>query len=116
VNALREECWAISDDAAGNQRQALALAERLGLPVRPLELAPRAPWAWFAPRLILGGARALPGAESLRAAQQDAGGDLVPPVQVEQGVGGEPARGPLPFAEIAGQLGAVLVHRCVLAR
>lgn len=66
MNALREECWAISDAAAGNQRQALALAERLGLPVRPLELAPRAPWAWFAPRLVLGGSLALPPDERAR--------------------------------------------------
>jgi hypothetical protein len=63
VNALREECWAIADAAAGNQRQALALAERLGLPVRPLVLEPRAPWSWFAPRVTLGGSLALPRAE-----------------------------------------------------
>lgn len=54
------ECWAITDHAAGNQRQALALAERLGLPVRHLVLEPRAPWSWFAPRLITGGRLALP--------------------------------------------------------
>ena len=59
VNALREECWAISDHAAGNQRQALALAERLGMPVRLLVLEPRAPWAWLAPRLAFGGPLAL---------------------------------------------------------
>jgi mitochondrial fission protein ELM1 len=59
VSALREECWAITDEAAGNQRQALALAERLGLPVRPLVLEPRGPWAWLAPRLVLGGELAL---------------------------------------------------------
>jgi mitochondrial fission protein ELM1 len=63
VSALREECWAITDDAAGNQRQALALAERLGLPVRPLVLEPRGPWAWLAPRLVLGGELALAPAE-----------------------------------------------------
>jgi mitochondrial fission protein ELM1 len=60
VSTPREECWAITDRAAGNQRQALALAERLGLTVRPLVLEPRAPWSWFAPRLILGGPLALP--------------------------------------------------------
>lgn len=63
MSAPREECWAITDQAAGNQRQALALAERLGLPVRPLVLEPRAPWSWFAPRLVLGGALALAPAE-----------------------------------------------------
>ncbi|MCX7514458.1 mitochondrial fission ELM1 family protein [Frateuria sp. STR12] len=63
MSALREECWAIADEAAGNQRQALALAERLGLPVRPLVLVPRAPWSWLAPRLTLGGELALPPAD-----------------------------------------------------
>ena len=66
MSALREECWAITDDAAGNQRQALALAERLGLPVRPLVLEPRGPWAWLAPRLMLGAEVALPPAERAR--------------------------------------------------
>ena len=50
------ECWAITDEAAGNQRQALALAGALGLPVRHLVLEPRAPWSWFAPRLLAWGA------------------------------------------------------------
>jgi uncharacterized protein len=58
--ALPGECWAITDHAAGNQRQALALAERLGMPVRHLVLSPRAPWSWLAPRLTLGGRLALP--------------------------------------------------------
>jgi mitochondrial fission protein ELM1 len=66
VSALREECWAITDAAAGNQRQALALAERLGLAVRPLVLEPRGPWAWLAPRLVLGAELALPHAERAR--------------------------------------------------
>ena len=57
------ECWAITDAAAGNQRQALALAERLELPVRHLVLEPRAPWSWFAPRLLAGGRIALPAAQ-----------------------------------------------------
>ncbi|HKR75814.1 MAG TPA: mitochondrial fission ELM1 family protein [Rhodanobacter sp.] len=57
---LREECWAITDASAGNQRQALALAERMDLPVRHLLLEPRAPWSWLAPRFALGGALALP--------------------------------------------------------
>ena len=66
MNTLREECWAITDAAAGNQRQALALAERLGLPVRPLVLEPRGPWAWLAPRLLPGAALALPPDERAR--------------------------------------------------
>lgn len=57
---MREECWAITDASAGNQRQALALAEMMGLPVRHLRLEPRAPWSWLAPRFALGGALALP--------------------------------------------------------
>lgn len=57
------ECWAITDHAAGNQRQALALAERMGMPVRHLVLAPRAPWSWLAPRLTVGGRLALPAAQ-----------------------------------------------------
>jgi len=60
---LHGECWAITDAAAGNQRQALALAEQLGLPVRHLILEPRAPWSWFAPRLSLGGRLALSAAQ-----------------------------------------------------
>jgi mitochondrial fission protein ELM1 len=63
VNGLRHECWTITDDAAGNQRQALALAARMGLPVRHLVLEPRAPWAWLSPRLALGGTLALPPAQ-----------------------------------------------------
>ena len=58
--SLRNECWAITDASAGNQRQALALAERMGLPMRHLLLEPRVPWSWLAPRLALGGALALP--------------------------------------------------------
>lgn len=57
---LSNECWAITDTAAGNQRQALALAERMGMPVRHLVLTPRAPWSWLAPRFAVGGALALP--------------------------------------------------------
>lgn len=57
------ECWAITDHAAGNQRQALALAEQMGMPVRHLVLSPRAPWSWFSPRLALGGRLALPPAQ-----------------------------------------------------
>ena len=49
---LHGECWAITDKAAGNQRQALALADCLQMPVRHLVLEPRAPWSWLAPRLV----------------------------------------------------------------
>jgi mitochondrial fission protein ELM1 len=60
---LQGECWVITDAAAGNQRQALALAEQLQLPIRHLLLEPRAPWSWLAPRLTLGGRLALPAAQ-----------------------------------------------------
>jgi len=56
----QDECWVITDAAAGNQRQALALAEHLQRPTRHLVLEPRAPWSWLAPRLTLGGRLALP--------------------------------------------------------
>jgi hypothetical protein len=59
----RGECWAITDRAAGNQRQALALAECLGLPVRHLVLPLRAPWSWLSPRLLPGGRLALPASQ-----------------------------------------------------
>jgi uncharacterized protein len=51
--------WAISDGAAGNERQALALATALNAPTRLLNLPLRAPWAWFAPRRLPGGRLAL---------------------------------------------------------
>ncbi|WP_266171883.1 mitochondrial fission ELM1 family protein [Dyella subtropica] len=57
---LHGDCWVITDGRAGNDRQALALAEQLGLPFRHLVLGARAPWSWFTPRLMLGGRLALP--------------------------------------------------------
>ncbi|GHH53226.1 nucleoside-diphosphate sugar epimerase [[Pseudomonas] boreopolis] len=50
-----DACWAVSDGRAGNARQAAALAAAL----RPaawdaVELAPRAPWRWCAPRRLPG--------------------------------------------------------------
>jgi len=56
---LQGNCWVITDAAAGNQRQALALAERLGMPVRHLQLEPGEPWSWLAPRLTAGARLAL---------------------------------------------------------
>ncbi|MGN6788452.1 MAG: mitochondrial fission ELM1 family protein [Rhodanobacteraceae bacterium] len=54
-----QTAWVISDGAAGNERQALALASALGVSARVLTLPLRAPWAWFAPRRIPGGRLAL---------------------------------------------------------
>lgn len=61
----RDECWVITDHAAGNQRQALALAAQLHLQARHLLLEPRAPWSWLAPRLTPGGRLALPAAQRM---------------------------------------------------
>ena len=47
-------CWAISDGAAGNERQALALARALGLAPRVVRVRVREPWNACAPRLMLG--------------------------------------------------------------
>ena len=60
---LQGECWVITDAAAGNQRQALALAEYLQMPLRHLVFEPRPPWSWLAPRLALGGRLALPASQ-----------------------------------------------------
>lgn len=47
----RETCWVISDGAAGNERQALALAQGLGLEAVTIRLRLARPWRWFAPHL-----------------------------------------------------------------
>lgn len=52
-------CWAISDGAAGNERQALALARALGLDARVLRICLRQPWDAFAPRLLAGAMQAI---------------------------------------------------------
>lgn len=56
-------CWVITDGAAGNERQALALAGALGWPARVWRMAPAAPWSWFAPHLLAGVRGALPAAQ-----------------------------------------------------
>lgn len=53
------EAWIITDGAAGNERQALALAVALGASARVLVLPLRAPWSWAAPRALPGGRLAL---------------------------------------------------------
>lgn len=55
-----EHCWVITDGAAGNERQALALAGRLGVVTRTWRIAPAPPWSWLAPRLVAGARLALP--------------------------------------------------------
>jgi mitochondrial fission protein ELM1 len=63
-------CWAISDGAAGNERQAVALAEALGGSVRIVRIRVRQPWDFFAPRVTLGAMSAVRDAD---------GRALVPP-------------------------------------
>jgi mitochondrial fission protein ELM1 len=48
----------LSDGAAGNENQALALASLLAPAVEALRLESRAPWRWSAPRRLPGAARA----------------------------------------------------------
>ncbi|WP_243042213.1 mitochondrial fission ELM1 family protein [Dyella sedimenti] len=62
----RGDCWVITDAAAGNQRQALTLADLLDMPIRHLQLEPRAPWSWLAPRLTLGAELALSSTQELQ--------------------------------------------------
>lgn len=57
-NSIRN-AWVISDGAAGNERQALALASAMQAPARVLRLPLRAPWSWLAPRTLPGGRLAL---------------------------------------------------------
>ncbi|KAB2901547.1 MAG: nucleoside-diphosphate sugar epimerase [Dokdonella sp.] len=52
-------CWAISDGAAGNERQALALAQALGFAPRVMRLHVRQPWQALAPHLLAGASWAL---------------------------------------------------------
>jgi mitochondrial fission protein ELM1 len=52
--------WVISDGAAGNERQALALAQAMRLTPAVAQVPLRAPWSWFAPRLLPGARWALP--------------------------------------------------------
>lgn len=53
-------CWVITDGAAGNERQAVALAEALGVATRVWRIAPQPPWSWLAPRGVAGARAALP--------------------------------------------------------
>ncbi len=63
-------CWVLSDGAAGNERQALALAQAMSLTPRVIRLHIREPWNALAPRL-------LPGARF--AVRDDQGRPLQPP-------------------------------------
>ena len=54
--------WALTDGAVGNEKQAIALARTLDIDPQVLRLHVRAPWRWFAPRLLRGSDQAF-GAE-----------------------------------------------------
>lgn len=54
-----DACWVVTDGAAGNRRQALALAEALTPAIREIVVELRAPWSWFAPRSLPGARMAL---------------------------------------------------------
>ncbi|MCM2338810.1 MAG: mitochondrial fission ELM1 family protein [Lysobacter sp.] len=47
---MHPEAWTLTDGAAGNVRQAEALASAMGLAAEAWTLQPRAPWRWVAPR------------------------------------------------------------------
>lgn len=52
-NLANSSCWVISDGAAGNHRQAMALADALELRPRVINLRLRQPWDTLAPHLRL---------------------------------------------------------------
>lgn len=49
---LCDECWIITEGAAGMENQCLGLAERLSLPHRIFRLKVAPPWRWIAPRSL----------------------------------------------------------------
>lgn len=55
--------WVISDGGAGNARQVTALADAMALATNVRSVDLRAPWRWFAPRLLAGARLALPSAQ-----------------------------------------------------
>jgi mitochondrial fission protein ELM1 len=55
--------WLIDDGVAGNQRQVQALASAMGLVASVRRIDLRAPWRWFAPRLLYGARLAVPTAQ-----------------------------------------------------
>jgi hypothetical protein len=52
LNSLADECWIVTEGAAGMENQCLGLAERLALPHRVLRVKVAPPWRWFAPRSL----------------------------------------------------------------
>lgn len=58
-DTVNASCWVIHDGAAGNARQALALASALELNPREIDLQLHPAWDWLAPRLQLGATRGM---------------------------------------------------------
>ncbi len=56
MNSDGHATWVLHDGHAGNRRQAVALADALGLAWRECVLQPRLPARWFAPRRLAGAA------------------------------------------------------------
>jgi len=54
--------WVVTDGAAGNERQASALADAMHLTSTKLRAHLRPPWSWLAPRVTTGARHALPAA------------------------------------------------------
>jgi mitochondrial fission protein ELM1 len=52
--ANQPACWVLHDGAAGNRRQAMALAAALGMPAREWRLRPNLLARWLAPRRVPG--------------------------------------------------------------
>ena len=59
TDTARPRIWALSDGAAGNERQATALADALGGDVHVVRVRIREPWATLAPRFVLGARTAI---------------------------------------------------------
>ena len=55
---MRPRTWLLTDGAAGNENQALALAHALSVDAEVFRLDTRVPWRWFAPSLTMGADRA----------------------------------------------------------
>jgi len=70
MTPITPACWAISDGAAGNERQARALADALGVSARIVRIRIRQPWDALAPRLVAGAQAAI---------RTDDGASLSPP-------------------------------------
>ncbi len=59
VTEPARSAWVVSDGAAGNERQALALSAALDLSPRVMRIDVDAPWRWLAPRLLIGARHAI---------------------------------------------------------